>query len=268
WLCDNESDADTQSYFARRMLDFKLIQENDFLRGVFERIARGEKLDPEQRKRCERRLRLLQAEDNFYGWFFAESHLGTIRAGMKELPERYDPKLLDREAFLAGRKDAYNNVFRIKNSFYNWRIKPKLRSFKGGQAKLSYEKSPEYGDLQLALGEIARNRMNVLFVIPPVNRRWAEYTGLSKEMYVRFVQKIKTQLNKQGFLNVLDLSRQGGVDYFMQDTIHLGWRGWVAMDRAIEPFLRKETAEPEYRIDPYYLSEEWRVKVVENSRRY
>jgi TonB family protein len=103
--------------------------------------------------------------------------------------------------------------------------------------------------------------MNVLFVIPPINKRWADYTDLPQDMYLRFAKKIKIQLRNQGFSHILDLSGQGGVRYFMQDTIHLGWRGWVAMDRAVEPFLRDKEPAPEYQIDPYYYSEDWRQKV-------
>jgi D-alanine transfer protein len=204
-------------------------------------------------------------EDRFFGWFFVNDHAGKIRNGMKELPDQYDLGVLDRLAFRAGMQEAYNNTFHIKNSFYTWRIKPKLSHFKGQQKNLSYDKSPEYGDLQLVLNEFARNRMNVLFVIPPVNKRWADYTDLPQSMYLRFVKKIKIQLHNQGFTRILDLSHQGGVDYFMQDTIHLGWRGWVAMDRVIEPFLRNVSAAPEYRIDPYYYTEEWIKKVVDNA---
>jgi D-alanine transfer protein len=266
WLCDDDADPVIGIYFAKRMLTFQFIQNDAFFKDVFTRISDGKTLSRGQRQRCENRLRVLQAEDRFYGWFFIENHLRKILAGAKELPDRYDPGILDRLAFLDGEADAYNNVFRIKNSFYNWRIKPKLKSFKGDQKDVSYDSSPEYGDFQLMLSELARNRMRVLFVIPPVNRRWADYTGLPMNMYLRFVKKIRFQLNGQGFTDILDLSGYGSVDYFMEDTIHLGWRGWVTMDRFVEPFLRTKEPAPEYRIDPYFCSREWAEKVMDEAK--
>jgi D-alanine transfer protein len=83
-------------------------------------------------------------------------------------------------------------------------------------------------------------------------------------MYIRFVKKLKAQLYSQGFDRILDLSRKGGEEYFMQDTIHIGWRGWVAMDRFVQPFLEDEREKPQYRIDPYYYSDDWQQKVLDD----
>jgi D-alanine transfer protein len=264
WLCDETTEPVYRTYFARRALSFRFVRKNDFCNEVFERLAEGKSLTPLQLKRCQNRLRWLQAEDRFFGGIFADDNRRRIRSEARELPDDYDIRALDKLAYRAGEESTRNNIFNIKNTFYNWRIKPKLKSFKGGQRKLSYDESPEYGDMQLVLNEFARRRMEILFIIPPVNARWAEYTGLSMDMYFRFAEKMKTQLREQGFFRILDLSRKGDTAYFMEDTIHLGWRGWVAADKFIEPFLRKKGMPSNYRIDPYYCSEEWAKKVADN----
>jgi D-alanine transfer protein len=262
WLCDEQTSAFSRTYFAQRMLKFEFINKHSFFKQIFEQLADGRSLDRLQLRRCQSRLNLLRREDRFFGWFFAENHLGSIASRLKDLPDIYDANILDRLAFATGKRESDNNAFRIKNSFYNWRIKPKLDTYKGAQTQLSYDKSPEYGDFQLVLNEIARNRMEVLFVIPPVNQRWAEYTGLSKHMYDRFVRKVKLQLRNQGFTRILDLSQRGEIAYFMEDTIHLGWRGWVEMDRSVKSFLKSEAIPTDYRINPYYCSEEWTQAVI------
>ena len=45
----------------------------------------------------------------------------------------------------------------------------------------------------------------------------------------------------------------------MQDTIHLGWNGWLAADKKIAPFLKDHRSQAEnYKINnPYFLSKEW-----------
>ena len=40
----------------------------------------------------------------------------------------------------------------------------------------------EYSDFQLVLTEFARNNVDVLFVIPPINQKWMDYTGLPQEV--------------------------------------------------------------------------------------
>ncbi len=42
----------------------------------------------------------------------------------------------------------------------------------------------------------------------------------------------------------------------MQDTIHLGWRGWIDVDKALQSFI-KDTTKPQYQMDDNYLSEAW-----------
>ena len=96
-----------------------------------------------------------------------------------------------------------------------------------------------------------------MFVITPVNQRWAKYTGLNNEMYQASVAKIKYQLQSQGFNNIADLSQDGGEDYFMQDTIHIGWRGWLALDQYLNPFLSSGTTKIDYTINNRFLSKDW-----------
>ncbi|OIL58072.1 hypothetical protein ATX22_01410 [Oenococcus oeni] len=96
-----------------------------------------------------------------------------------------------------------------------------------------------------------------MFVIPPVNRKWAAYTGLDLNNYQEAVKKIKYQLKSQSFNNVVDLSKDGGKPYFMQDTIHLGWCGWIAFDKKVNPFLSHPTKAPKYKINNNFLSKKW-----------
>ena len=57
-------------------------------------------------------------------------------------------------------------------------------------------------------------------------------------------------------MNIADLSTKGNQPYFMEDTIHLGWRGWLAADEYIQPFLDSKVKEkPLYEINHYFLSQ-------------
>ena len=111
--------------------------------------------------------------------------------------------------------------------------------------------------MQLVLEQFAKSHTNVIFVIPPVNAKWMAYTGLSEEMYQRTVEKIKFQLESQGFTNIADFSKDGDKPYFMQDTIHMGWNGWLAFDKAVETFVSNPQPAPNYQINEKFFSKEW-----------
>ena len=79
-----------------------------------------------------------------------------------------------------------------------------------------------------------------------------------------FSLKINHQLASQGFDQVLDFTADRGEDYFMEDTIHIGWRGWVALDQKVAPFLaERQSQDPTYQLDPYYFSKEWQKLLPE-----
>ena len=83
-----------------------------------------------------------------------------------------------------------------------------------------------------------------------------------------FNQKIKYQLQKQGFNNIVDLTNDGREPYFMQDTIHLGWRGWLKMDQAVDPFLSNDQPAPEYHIDNYFYNKNWQMMQGKKLKQY
>ncbi|MFQ9597232.1 MAG: D-alanyl-lipoteichoic acid biosynthesis protein DltD [Streptococcus sp.] len=39
-------------------------------------------------------------------------------------------------------------------------------------------------------------------------------------------------MESQGFTNIADFSKDGDQPYFMEDTIHMGWNGWLAFDKS------------------------------------
>ncbi len=94
-------------------------------------------------------------------------------------------------------------------------------------------------------------------MITPVNTKWEKYTGMSMKMYEQTVKKIKFQLQSQGFHNILDYSKDGAKKGFMQDTIHLGWAGWVKFDHQVSAFIENKQPAPNYKLNDAFLSTKW-----------
>ena len=150
----------------------------------------------------------------------------------------------------------------IDRRFFNRKVKPDLVNLRGAQQTFDYRYSPEYSDFELVLQAMAKYQIEPLFIIPPVNKQWSDYTGLSQQMLKECAEKIIYQLKSQGFGNVVDFTDQAATPYFLQDTIHLGWRGWLASDQYIQPFLMSKKQPVKYHLDNRFFTKEWQQAKV------
>lgn len=244
-------------YAAKRLLMMPSVHSDERIAHAVDTIAQGQALSKGQLTYVKLKYNELSREDELFSSLHMNLRTQKLAKAAKQLPAEYSVEHLDKLAMEIGEKKTGNNPFRISDRFWNKRLKDNYRQLKGKQAKFNYLASPEYGDFELVLNQFALDKTDVLFVIPPVNRQWSQYTGLSLKMLAQFDNKIKYQLQSQGFNNIVDLSKDGGEKYFMQDTIHLGWRGWLKLDQAVKPFLTKKQPAPNYRINDYFYSPKW-----------
>ena len=256
WLKHANPHSPYDQYVAKRLI--ALIGEDGTVGAGARKIAKGQSLDSWDRFVINTRLNMLAHEDAIFSEFQTnQNYEKHILPNIDRLPHRYNYAQLYNEAERVGKRDSSNNEFSIRNAFYNKRVKPDLKKLAGAQRKFNYTASPEYGDLQVVLNQFHNTNANVLFVIPPVNAKWEKYTGLDMDMYYRSVAKIKFQLREQGFNNVLDLSHDGSKPAFMEDTIHIGWAGWVKFDRVTSQFIDHQQPQPRYRMNDEFLSKRW-----------
>lgn len=243
-------------YAAKRFL--KLYPDASLSKMV-EKVAKGQTLSKSDRAQLKLRKQVLEKEDNFYSQFGVNcwNYDEKIVKKAATLPDDFSYEALSAKADKLAVKATNNNRFGISNRFYNNRIKGNYKALKGAQKKFNYTKSPEFNDLQLVLHQFAQMHTDVLFIIPPVNKKWSDYTGLDTKLYQASVAKIKYQLQSQGFNHIADLSKDGGRSHFMQDTIHLGWNGWLAVDKYVNPFLTQKQVQPDYHISNDFLTQDW-----------
>ena len=115
-----------------------------------------------------------------------------ITAAAKKLPSTYNLAQIEQVADNEGKAETTNNSLGIKNSFYQHNLQSRIDKMKGSQKKWDYRFGPEYSDFQLVLTEFARNNVDVLFVIPPINQKWMDYTGLPQEVLSGFDKRSAT----------------------------------------------------------------------------
>ncbi|WP_203637358.1 D-alanyl-lipoteichoic acid biosynthesis protein DltD [Levilactobacillus wangkuiensis] len=270
WLTHFRHDA-IDKYAAQRLLQMPAANSDHFIYAALQRVAKGERLTDFQRFYLQTRKNMLTQEDQFFsGIDLPSQNLNRVNQQAKKLPTHYSYSALDRLGGQLGKAATGDNRFHISDKFYKQGLKKELKTgnLKNFQKNLSYTKSPEFADFQLCLDQFSRLNTNVLFIIPPINARWQKYTGLSATMLKQFDQKIHYQLQSQGFNNIVDLSNKGNVPYFMTDTIHLGWRGWLAVDQRVNPFLSKQQPQPHYAINDKFYSKQWQNLAPRDLKQY
>ena len=265
FLLDAKDSVATR-YAARRLLQMPSGKSSETVKYALMTVASGQSLSETQKLVLQMRRRILVNEDTFFSTFQLPDRVNKIKTQAKYLPDKYTIKGLTEVANAEGSLHTTNNKFAIDNTFFKTRLNEKeLKKLKGSQKHFDYTKSVEYSDFELMLKQFAHEHTDVLFIIPPINAKWAKYTHLSDKMYQKSVKKIKYQLVKQGFNNITDLSKDGGKKYFMQDTIHLGWNGWIAVDKSVKPFMQKSYSNVNYKIDNYFFTKSWQNRTkVEN----
>ena len=256
WLNQANPKSPYDRYTARRLI--KLLGDNGTVTNDAAKIAAGKSLSSWDRFNIRIRLHFLANEDNLFSGFMIKDNYDTrIMPKTKLLPKQLNYADLMASAVRQHDQASNNNRFGILNPFYNSNVKAHLKQVKDSQTHFDYTKSPEYGDLEVVLNQFAKTHTNVIFMITPVNAKWEKYTGMPMSMYYQTTDKIKTQLRSQGFNNIIDYSHKGNEDGFMQDTIHIGWAGWVDFDRHVSSFIQDKQPTPHYRMNSAYLSQEW-----------
>ena len=259
WLLNLKKVDESDKYLAQRLTHYGVVRKDERLDRMLDAVMNGKLPDQTDVAFSKLKLNMLEREDELFSTIGMVSKQETIDQATKKLPEKYNDSTLNTLADQLGEQATKGNDFGIQQRFFNQRLKSNMNRLADSQKNWDYRFSPEFSDFQLALHQLAKEHADALFIIPPVNGRWAEYTGLSKEMLQQFSGKIKYQLTSQGFNNIADFTDQGNTTYFMQDTIHLGWKGWLAADQKIGPFLKNHRSQAKnYTINnPYFLSKEW-----------
>jgi len=254
---ENQS-GDAASQFAAN----RLLKQNPgiSLKGIVEKLAKNEQLSEFDQTMIKASAGFNEKQAALFGQFSIRGRLSYkdhVEKYLGTLPDQFSYEELEAIARKEGEENTTNNDLGVDNHFYNNQLKKDLKKWEGSQKDFNFLKSPEYNDLQLVLDQFAKSKVNVIFVFQPVNKKWMDYTGLSEEMYQHTVEKIRYQLESQGFTNIADFSKDGDEPYFVKDTIHIGWLGWLAFDKVVNPFLSNPITAPNYQMNDRFFSQDW-----------
>lgn len=71
-----------------------------------------------------------------------------------------------------------------------------------------------------------------LFIHVPLHGQWSDYTGFAADRRTEYYEHVRSIAQEYG-VKLLDLTGFEYEPYFMCDTMHLGWKGWLAVDQAL-----------------------------------
>ncbi|WP_434511200.1 D-alanyl-lipoteichoic acid biosynthesis protein DltD [Desulfitobacterium sp. AusDCA] len=142
---------------------------------------------------------------------------------------------LQAEAIAQGKEATGNNPFGMDNTFYTTNILPKLQERKDSDKTAKYSSSPEYEDLKLLMNVLKEEGAKPLFVILPMNGRWADYTGISRTERKTCYKQLAQMVQREGFV-LADFSSHENENYYLRDPWHLAWKGWLDVDEVLYQF--------------------------------
>ena len=137
------------------------------------------------------------------------------------------------------KKTTNNNEYAVDNKYYNTYLAKNYSTFRDSNKGISYLESPEYIDYEIFLDVAKELGMKVEVIIFPVNGKWNDYTGVSKEMREQTYRNIEEIAKKYTNVKVLNYGNREYDDYFLFDVMHVGVKGWMQVERELYEFAKQ-----------------------------
>ena len=137
------------------------------------------------------------------------------------------------------KKTTNNNEYAVDNKYYNTYLAKNYSTFRDSNKGISYLESPEYIDYEIFLDVAKELGMKVEVIIFPVNGKWNDYTGVSKEMREQAYRNIEEMAKKYDNVKVLNYGNREYEDYFLFDVMHVGVKGWMEVERELYKFAKQ-----------------------------
>ncbi|MGV3465061.1 MAG: D-alanyl-lipoteichoic acid biosynthesis protein DltD [Heyndrickxia sp.] len=233
-------DSNIKREAIHRLLKFDVVKRDYMLKSVFQsEIGRPGTFKLENdivKPLAYINWKLLEKKDLYYSLYSGYNHKrykdsqlvkGKSWGELKQIASQY------------GKQRAKGNRYDVTNSFYKKKIIPVAAKMKNHNKHASYATSVEYHDFQMVLDLLKEKGAKPIFISIPVNGRWYDYTGFPKSGRDDYYKKIRKQVETAGF-PIVDLSGHEYDPYFLKDTMHIAWKGWIYVDQAMEQHWKEK----------------------------
>ena len=186
--------------------------------------------------------KLLELDNTIYSFklkhTFYQKHAKSDYPSLGDKTPDYDWEKITNQFVEEVKKKTDNNDYAVDNNYYNTYLKDRYTSLKDSNKDLSYLESPEYSDMELFLTVAKELGIEVEVIILPVNGKWNDYTGVSREMREKTYKKIENIAKSHG-VTVLNYGNKEYEDYFLFDVMHVGVKGWMEVEKELYKFANE-----------------------------
>ena len=186
--------------------------------------------------------KLLEFENVMYSFklkqTFYQKHAKSDYPSLGDKTPDYDWEKMTDRFVEEVKKKTDNNDYAVDNNYYNTYLKDRYASLKDSNKDLSYLESPEYSDMELFLTVAKELGIEVEVIIFPVNGKWNDYTGISREMREKTYKKIEDVAKSHG-ATVLNYGNREYDNYFLFDVMHVGVKGWMEVEKELYKFANQ-----------------------------
>ena len=187
--------------------------------------------------------KLLELDNTIYSFklkqTFYQKHAKSDYPSLGDKTPDYDWEKMTNQFVEEVKKKTDNNDYAVDNNYYNTYLKDRYISLKDSNKDLSYLESPEYSDMELFLTVAKELGIEVEVIIFPVNGKWNDYTGVSREMREKTYKKIEDVAKSHG-ATVLNYGNREYDDYFLFDVMHVGVKGWMEVEKELYKFANQD----------------------------
>ena len=187
--------------------------------------------------------KLLELDNTIYSFklkqIFYQKHAKSDYPSLGDKTPDYDWEKMTNQFVEEVKKKTDNNDYAVDNNYYNTYLKDRYTSLKNSNKDLSYLESPEYSDMELFLTVAKELGIEVEVIIFPVNGKWNDYTGVSREMREKTYKKIEDVAKSHG-ATVLNYGNREYDDYFLFDVMHVGVKGWMEVEKELYKFANQD----------------------------
>ncbi|MGN4127253.1 D-alanyl-lipoteichoic acid biosynthesis protein DltD [Lysinibacillus sphaericus] len=232
---NKEIDPTLRNDAMERLLQFDTVKRDHLLRAMYQFKMSDGKEKPIVGRLAMMAGRvqkaLLEKKDLYYSLFPSTSH--NLKSNDKLISNQtFEQQLQHAEAY--GQKRVSNELM-IENKFYKRLENSNLKKLEGFRKHVDYTESPEYQDFQLVIDVLKDAGAKPLFVSIPVNGRWYDYAQYPQDRRQAYYKKMEQVLTAAD-VPYVDFSDHEYDPYFIMDTIHIAWKGWVYLDQELDKY--------------------------------
>ena len=141
----------------------------------------------------------------------------------------WDALLSDAQA--QGEQSCTNNDYGIHDAYWD-----KNSQYKSEQNQDFVHADDEWADFQCLLKVCKEAGLEPLVVILPMHGRWYDEMGVTSDIRAQFYDQARSLCDEAG-VAYADFSSCEYEKYFLCDTVHPGWIGWVRIEHAVYDFV-------------------------------